>query len=215
MRVPLSWLKEYVDIAVPPEELAAGLTLSGLEVEKLHVIGAEWDKVYVGQITTLERHPNADRLRVAKVEYGADAPLQVVTGAPNISLGDKVPLALAGANLIDGHNPAAGRVTLKPGKLRGVESQGMVCSELELGLSQEHEGILILSPDAPLGRPLQEVLGDVVLELDGTPVADAGHLSALLGGDRIGQAIPVRVLRAGQAATLSVVVGERPDPRGA
>src|SRR5215216_1784605 len=122
MRVPLSWLKEYVDISVPAEELAAGLTLSGLEVEKLHVIGAEWDKVYVGQITTLERHPNADRLLVAQVEYGADAPLQVVTGAPNISLGDKVPLALAGANLIDGHNPGAGRVTLKPGKLRGVES---------------------------------------------------------------------------------------------
>src|SRR4051812_40048607 len=109
MRVPLSWLKEYVDIPVPPEQLAAGMTLAGLEVEKLHIIGAEWDKVYVGQIATLDRHPDADRLWLTQVEYGADQPMQVVTGAPNLHLGAKVPLALAGAVLIDGHNPGGGK----------------------------------------------------------------------------------------------------------
>ena len=179
MRVPLSWLKEYVDIPVPPEQLAAGLTLAGLEVEKLHVIGAEWDKVYVGQIATLDRHPDADRLWLTQVEYGADQPLQVVTGAPNLHLGAKVPLALAGAVLIDGHNPGGGKVTLKPTKMRGIMSAGMVCSELELGLSQEHEGILILSDDAPVGAPLQQVLGDVVLELDVTP--NLGRALGLIG----------------------------------
>ena len=179
MRVPLSWLRDYVDIAVPPEQLAAGLTLAGLEVEKLHLIGTEWDKVFVGRIVTLERLPETDRLWVAQVEYGAERPLQIVTGASNMRAGDKVPLALPGAVLIDGHDPAHNKRTLKPGKIRGVESQAMACSELELGLSQSHEGLLILPADAPLGRPLVEVLGDAVLEIEVSP--NLGRALGLIG----------------------------------
>jgi phenylalanyl-tRNA synthetase beta chain len=189
-RVPLSWLREYVDIPVTPEQLAARLTLSGIEVEKIHTIGAEWDKVVVGRIATLERHPNADRLWVTQVDYGGDAPQQVVTGAQNLAVDARVPLAFPGAVLIDGHSDTRGKITLKAGKLRGIESAGMVCSELELGLSEEHEGIMILPADAPVGAPLQQVLGDTVLEIDVTPnlgrilsvVGLAREIAALFGG---------------------------------
>jgi phenylalanyl-tRNA synthetase beta chain len=190
-RVPLSWLREYIDIQVPPQELANRLILAGLEVERIDTIGSEWDKVVVGRIATLDRHPNADRLWVTQVDYGADAPQQVVTGAPNLHLGAMVPLAFPGAVLIDGHSATHEKITLKPGKLRGIESIGMVCSELELGISQEHEGIMILPDNAPLGAPLQEVLGDIVLEIAVTPnlgrilslIGVAREIKALFGGE--------------------------------
>src|SRR5579859_680746 len=178
-RVPLSWLREYIDIAVPTQQLANRLILAGIEVEKIHVIGAEWDKVVVGRIATLEHHPNADRLWITQVDYGAAAPQQVVTGAQNLHVGARVPLAFPGAVLIDGHSETRQPITLKPGKLRGVESAGMVCSELELGLSEEHEGIMILPDDAPIGAPLQAVLGDTVLEIDVTP--NLGRILSLVG----------------------------------
>ena len=178
-RVPLSWLREYIDIQVPLPELANRLLLAGLEVERIDTIGSEWDKVVVGRIATLDRHPNADRLWVTQVDYGGDAPQQVVTGAPNLHLGAMVPLAFPGAVLIDGHSATHEKITLKPGKLRGIESIGMVCSELELGISQEHEGIMILPDNAPLGAPLQEVLGDIVLEIAVTP--NLGRILSLIG----------------------------------
>lgn len=191
IKVPLSWLREYIDIPVTPEELGARLTLAGIEVEKIHTIGAEWEQVVVGRIATLDRHPDADRLWVTQVDYGGAAPQQVVTGAPNLQVGARVPLAFPGAVLIDGHSATREKKALRPGRLRGIESNGMVCSELELGLSDQHEGIMILPDDTPIGVPLQQVLGDVVLEIDLTPnlgrvlsmIGLAREIAALYGGE--------------------------------
>ena len=157
MRVPLKWLNEFVEIEVDAAELARRLTLAGLEVEKIDIVGAGWDKVFTAYVNNVERHPDADRLVLADVEAGEHR-LTVVTGAPNIAAGQKVVLALAGARLIDGHSDSGEYKTLKPGKIRGVMSEGMVCSEKELGMSDEHEGILVLPEDAPVGLPLQEYL---------------------------------------------------------
>src|SRR5574341_1720447 len=177
LRVPYQWLKEYVDLSVPPRELADRLTVAGMEVETLTAIGDTWerDKIFVGHIRKIEPHPGADRLCLATVDYGPGRALTVVTGAPNLlrfrteplpAEPLKAPLAIAGADLIDGHAAGGRRMTLKPGTIRGVRSEGMVCSEKELGLSEEHEGILLLPPDAPTGAPLADYLGDHVLEFD-------------------------------------------------
>jgi len=190
INVPLSWLREYVDLPMPPTELAARLTLAGIEVEKLHQVGSEWDKIVVGRVTRLERHPNADRLWITGVEYGQAAPQQIVTGAQNLFLDAKVPLALPGAVVRNGHSDTHEEITIKPGKLRGVDSVGMLCSALELGISADAEGILILADDAPLGAPLQTVLGDTILEIATTPnlgrilsmVGVAREVAALFGG---------------------------------
>lgn len=168
MKVPLSWLREFVDLTLTPRDLADRLTMAGVEVEAIHEIGAEWDKVYVGYVAQVERHPNADRLNLVRVEAGEHA-LTVVTGAPNIAAGQKVPLALVGAKLWDGHADEPKRITLKASAIRGVPSEGMVCSEKELGLSEAHEGIMVLPADAPVGTPLRDYLGDTVLELEITP----------------------------------------------
>jgi phenylalanyl-tRNA synthetase beta chain len=174
MRIPLSWLGDYVDITLPIPELAERMTLAGLEVAAIEEIGSEWDreKLFVGKIVEVRPHPNADRLTIAVVEYGAEQPMAVVTGAPNIRVGDKgqrVPFATRGARLIDGHADELSYMTLKPTKIRGVRSEGMVCSEKELGISDDHEGIMILEDDAPIGVPLQDYVGDTVVELDLTP----------------------------------------------
>jgi phenylalanyl-tRNA synthetase beta chain len=178
VRVPLKWLNEFVQAEVDPIELARRLTLAGLEVEKIDVVGSGWDKVFTASVNKVERHPDADRLVLADVEAGEHR-LTVVTGAPNIATGQKVALALAGARLIDGHSDSGEFKTLKPGKIRGVMSEGMVCSEKELGMSDEHEGILVLPEDAPLGLPLQEYLGDTVLEFEITP--NLAHDFSVLG----------------------------------
>ncbi len=179
MQVPISWLKDYVDITLPIEELAERLTLAGLEVEHIDYIGlpgAElvWDrdKIFVGELLKVERHPHADRLLLATVAYGAAQPIVVVTGAPNIQPGDagqKVVLALKGAKLYDGHKEGRVVMTLKEATLRGIKNDSMVCSEKELGLSDEHEGILLLPDDAPVGAPLADYLGDVVLTINILP----------------------------------------------
>ncbi len=179
MQVPVSWLKDYVDITLPIEELAERLTLAGLEVEHIDYIGlpgAElvWDrdKIFVGQLLKVERHPNADKLLLATVAYGAAQPIVVVTGAPNIQPGDagqKVALALKGAKLYDGHKQGRVVMTLKEATLRGIKNDSMVCSEKELGLSDEHEGIILLPDDAPVGAPLADYLGDAVLTINILP----------------------------------------------
>ncbi|MBI3994217.1 MAG: phenylalanine--tRNA ligase subunit beta [Candidatus Lambdaproteobacteria bacterium] len=177
LRVPISWLRDFVDVPLAPQELAERLTLAGLEVESINAIGAQWDpqKIVVGHITAIAPHPDADRLCLCTVDYGAAAPLTVVTGAPNLTalLGRglpatplKAPFAMVGAELIDGHAADGRTLKLKAGNIRGVRSEGMVCSEKELGLSEDHEGILLLPPDAPTGMPLNEYLGDHVLEFD-------------------------------------------------
>ena len=169
MRVSLKWLADYVDITLPPAELAHKLTMAGLEVERVERVGGGWDEalVTVGRVVAVEPHPNADRLRLATVDYGGEAPQTVVCGAPNVAAGQKIAFARAGATLIDGHSGEAS--VLKPAKIRGVESAGMVCSERELGLSEEHEGILVLPEEAPVGEPLSRYLGDVILHIDLKP----------------------------------------------
>jgi phenylalanyl-tRNA synthetase beta chain len=174
MRVPLSWLKEFVDIPMPIEALGHRLTMAGLEVSHVEHIGADWqrDKLFVGEIVDVQPHPHADRLVLAVVEYGQGVPQTVVTGAPNLRPGErgqKVAFAVEGARLWDGYSDEPRRQTLKRARIRGVESAGMVCSEKELGLSDDHTGVLILDPQAPVGRPLQDVLGDTVLEVELTP----------------------------------------------
>ena len=177
MLVPISWLKEYVDLKLPLNQLAERMTLAGLEVESIENTGEWWDPetVVVGRIVAVKPHPNADRLVLVDVDYGAGEPEQVVTGAPNLfeykgreglpTL--KVAFARAGAVLIDAYSDERPRPKkrLKPSKIRGVASNGMVCSERELGLSEEHEGILILPEDAPVGMPMRDYLGDEVLVL--------------------------------------------------
>ena len=184
MRVPLRWLREYVDIDLPLPELAARMTLAGLEVDAIEHIGDEWgrDAIVVGQIIEVRPHPNADRLTIALVDHGLPEPQAVVTGASNIQVGDhgqKVAFARAGARLIDGYSEELRYTTLKPTKIRGVLSAGMVCSEKELGLSDEHAGILVLDDDAPVGVPLQDYIGDEILVIELTP--NLGRCLSIIG----------------------------------
>ncbi|HEY52635.1 MAG TPA: phenylalanine--tRNA ligase subunit beta [Caldilineae bacterium] len=198
MRAPLSWLKDYVDITLPVDELEEKLTLAGLEVANVEYIGVrppesvrrrkqmkadevitgnghivwERDKIFVGQIVESRKHPNADRLILATVDYGAGEPMTIITGAPNLKPGDsgqKVAFATLGSVLIDPYADHFKTMRLKSGKIRGIRSEGMACSEKELGISEEHEGIIILPDDAPVGAPLADYLGDVVFDIDITP----------------------------------------------
>src|SRR5207302_8628665 len=156
-----------------------GVRLLGVPVPEGLAVKAEdagpvWDrdKIVIAQVLGVERHPNADKLTLATVDYGAGQPKTVVTGAPNIKVGDsgqKVILALAGSVLFDGHGSEKVVKELKPSKVRGVPSDAMVCSAYELGISEEHEGIIILEDEAPVGAPLAGYMGDIVLELDVTP----------------------------------------------
>jgi phenylalanyl-tRNA synthetase beta chain len=166
MKVSLRWLASYVKLTLPPAELARRLTLSTAEVEAIVEVGGSWDNVHVGRVLDIAPHPNADRLRLATVDTGGE-PKTVVCGAPNLAVGQKIAFAEAGAHLIDGHTgqPAV----LKASTIRGVVSAGMVCSERELGLSDEHEGILVLPDDAPIGALLQEYLGDTIFDLYSWP----------------------------------------------
>ena len=166
MKIPLSWLREYVDIDLSPEELAHRLTMAGTEVGSIDVVGGSWDNVFVGYVTSVDPHPNADRLRLATVSLDGEE-MTVVCGAPNIAAGQKVPFAKVGARLIDSRTGE--QETLKAARIRGVESAGMVCSERELALGDDHDGIVVLPDDAPVGKPLQEYLGDVVFDLEVTP----------------------------------------------
>jgi len=164
MLVSLKWLKELVDIPLPVPELVDRLDLTGTAVEAVKPAGESLDGVVVGRIVSKERHPEADRLWVTTVDVGADEPLQIVCGAQNFEAGDKVPVALVGATLPNG-------MSIKKAKLRGVESRGMNCSARELGLGEDHEGLMILPADAPVGTAFAEYYGlsDTILELEITP----------------------------------------------
>jgi len=171
MKVTLNWLKQYVDFDWPPEETAERLTMLGLEVEGVHKIGGEFEGVVVAQVVTRDKHPNADKLSLCRVNDGKGE-RQIVCGAQNFKAGDKVPLILPGAPL----PPKPGEkepFTMKVGKIRGVESHGMMCSPQELGLPDQVDGLLILREDAKVGQPFAEYLGrsagDVVFDLEVTP----------------------------------------------
>lgn len=223
MKVPVSWLKEFVDIELSIPELAHKLTLAGLEVEEIRyvglplpegevdphtgrqrsigasVIGLAWDpdKIVVGAILEVMPHPNADRLVLCRLNDGCQEHT-VLTGAPNLfpykgkgalETPLKVAYAREGATLYDGHKDELELFTLKRAKIRGVESYSMACSEKELGISDEHEGVILLDEEAPVGVPLAEYMGDVVLDITLTPnvarnaniVGVAREVSALTG----------------------------------
>ncbi|MBN1643777.1 MAG: phenylalanine--tRNA ligase subunit beta, partial [Dehalococcoidales bacterium] len=166
MKISLNWIKQYVDTDLPAKEIARRLTMAGLEVEAMQVIGGEWGDIVVGQILAVNKHPNADRLTLLDIDTGKSKE-SVVCGAPNVAVNAKVAYAPIGTTLIDGH--IGEKTVLKPAKIRGVVSSGMACSEKELGLSDNHEGILILPADAPIGQPLAEYLGDVIFTIEITP----------------------------------------------
>ena len=191
MLVPLSWLKDYVTLDQSVAEVAELLTNAGLEVKHIEYTGIpgadlvwERDKVVLGHILKVEQHPDADKLVLATVEYGGAQPEVVVTGAPNLfqylAEGDVrgrnlySPLALEGATLYDGHKEGRKKAVLKGKALRGIFNRCMLCSEKELGISDEHDGIILMvkddhSPDYQPGTPIQDVLGDAVLEIDIIP----------------------------------------------
>lgn len=166
MKISLNWLRDYVDITVPVKDLAYKLTMSGNEVKSIEIMGQAWDDVVVGEIVAVEPHPNADRLKLVTVDLGVERST-VVCGAPDVQVGEKVPFAKVGAMLVDGHTGE--RVQLKPAKIRGIVSEGMACSEKELGISDRHERLMTLAPEAPVGVPLAAYLGDATLDLDVIP----------------------------------------------
>ena len=193
MKVPISWLKDFVDIDLPIEELAHKLTIAGLEVEEIRYVGLpkpegqqqykitgfSWapDKIVVGAIYEVMPHPNADKLVLCKLDDGEQIHT-VLTGAPNLyeykGTGPletplKVAYAREGATIINAYEPGNKPVKLKRKKIRGVESYSMACSERELGISDEHEGIILLDPDAPTGAPLADYIGDAVFDIAITP----------------------------------------------
>lgn len=214
MRLPLKWLGEYVDINLSSEELTRRLTMAGTEVKAIVSTGRDWEKISVGEVVDVSPHPNADRLRLATVDVGGEQ-MTVVCGAPNVAAGQKVAFARVGAELIDGHT---GEPTiLKAAKIRGVESAGMVCSEKELGLSDYHEGILVLPEDAPVGTPLGEYLGENILDLDITPnrpdclsvLGIAREVAALSGGSVREPPVDYQELGRPTKERLSVEIADR------
>jgi phenylalanyl-tRNA synthetase beta chain len=193
MRVPLSWLRDYVDFDLEPEALAERLFALGMEVQGIERVGEDWQSVVVGELLEVEPHPRADRLLLAQVRVDeASPPVSIVCGATNIAVGQRVPVALPGAVLPGGRQIGVSRI-------QGQESQGMLCSGHELGLTDDADGILILAEaggdgaapggdgaapggedGAPaLGRPLEEVVGDVVLDIDVKP--NRGDALSLIG----------------------------------
>ncbi|MGF1579967.1 MAG: phenylalanine--tRNA ligase subunit beta [Gemmataceae bacterium] len=189
MKIPLRWLAEYVELPESVAHLAERLTIGGLEVESAEIFGLPtpeglrvkqaqrgpvWapEKMVIAEITEIKQHPDADKLKLPIVEYGADEPKQLVTGAPNISVGEsgqKVVLALEGSEFIDNHGKEPAIKTLKPTKLRGIPSDAMVCSYAELGINDDHGGIILLEEEAPVGMSAAEFMGEVVLEADVLP----------------------------------------------
>ena len=223
MQFPESWLRAFCNPPLSTTELADLLTMAGLEVESLAPVAPPFSGVVVGEIVEAEQHPNADRLRVCRVDAGPhskDGPLQIVCGAPNARVGLRVPLALVGAKLPPADDIAADAkpFLIKLGKLRGVESQGMLCSAKELKLNDDHGGLLELAADAPLGADVRSVLAldDTLFTLKLTP--NLGHalsvygiareVSALTGAPLITPALPP--VAAGNADHLPVTI-EAPD----
>src|SRR5450759_4659902 len=226
MKAPLSWLKEFVDIDISIAELAHLLTMAGMEVEELtiigmpmpapgsvdaHLSGLEWDreKIVVASISEVMPHPNADRLVLCRLFDGQQEHI-VLTGAPNLfeykgkgplPAALKVAYAKEGAHIYDGHQPGQVLTTLKRAKIRGVDSYSMVCSEKELGISEEHEGVIILDEDAPTGMPLADYMGDAVYEISILP--NMIRNSCMLGVARELSAVTGKPVRKPQRTLLS------------
>src|SRR5215831_7979818 len=163
MKFSVNWLKEFVDLPKDAEDIAELLTRAGVETENIETRGVKIDQEIVSQITASSRHPNADRLTVCEVDDGSGTKRQIVCGATNYKVGDKVPLALPGAKLPNG-------TEIRKSQLRGVESEGMLCSAIELGLGSDAAGLLILSPEAKIGAPISDLFpSDTILDVEITP----------------------------------------------
>jgi phenylalanyl-tRNA synthetase beta chain len=221
MKAALNWLKQYVDFDWSPEELGERLTMLGLEVESVQKLGGEFEGIVVAQVITKDKHPNADKLTLCRVNDGTSE-RQIVCGAHNFEPGDKVPLILPGYSLPakPGEQPAL----IKVGKIRGIESFGMMCSPNELGLGEDAAGLLVLSPSAPVGQPLAEYLGraggEVVYDLEITPnrpdlnsvIGIAREIAALTGNPLKMPTVQIHASRLKhQTADLVAVRIEDPD----
>ncbi|MDP1808431.1 MAG: phenylalanine--tRNA ligase subunit beta [Actinomycetota bacterium] len=212
MRVTLGWLKEFVDLDLSVEELADKLDLSGTAVESITHLGARFDKIIVGEVTAVEPHPNADRLSYCEVLLNGER-AGIVCGAPNVKVGQKVPVALPGAILPSG-------LRIKPTSIRGVASEGMICSEIELEVGEDASGIMVLPRDSEIGRPLAQVLGldDWVLELEITPnrpdcmgvIGIAREIAALLGSPMTVPGITLATIDEDITAKVKIDIGD-PD----
>jgi phenylalanyl-tRNA synthetase beta chain len=188
MKFSVNWLREFVDLPKKIHDLAELLTLAGVEIEAIEELGSKIDKVIVAQIAASSQHPNADRLTVCEVDDGSGAKRQIVCGATNYKVGDKVPLALPGALLPNG-------LQIRASKLRGVDSEGMLCSGNELGLSEDAAGLLILSPEAKVGAPIADLFPvDTILDVEITP--NRGDLLSHFGLAREIAALTKKKLRA-------------------
>ncbi len=163
MKFSEAWLREWVNPPLDSRQLAAELTMAGLEVDAIEPVAADFHGVVVAEVLSVEPHPDADKLRVCQVASGADEPVQIVCGAPNVRAGMKAPLATVGGRIAE--------MKLKKAKLRGVLSHGMLCSARELGLSDEHQGLMVLPESAPVGTDLRDYLrlNDVIIDVDLTP----------------------------------------------
>ena len=208
MQFSESWLRQYVNPSLDSDALGHAMTMAGLEVEEQHSVAPAFTKIVVAQILSAEQHPDADRLRVCKVDAGTGQELQIVCGAPNARAGIKIPCALVGAELPPAE--AGGKpFMIKVGKLRGVESQGMLCSGRELGLGEDHEGILELPADAPIGEDIRKYLDldDQVFVIKLTP--NKADCLSLLGMAREVSAITGATLCKPQWQTPAVSIDEK------
>ncbi|HWW02930.1 MAG TPA: phenylalanine--tRNA ligase subunit beta [Candidatus Acidoferrum sp.] len=207
MKITLNWLKQYIEFNWSPDQLAERLTMLGLEVEGIKKLGGEFEGIVVAQVITREKHPNADKLSVCRVNDGKGE-RQIVCGADNFKAGDKVPLILPGQSLPA--KPGQQPFTIKVGKIRGVESHGMMCSPQELGLPDQIGGLLILRDDAKVGQAFAEYLGrsgsDVVYDLEVTP--NRPDLNSVIGIAREIAAVT------GNAVKMPAVGGQKAESGG-
>ncbi len=207
MQFPESWLREFCNPPLSTQELADTLTMAGLEVEELQPVAPPFTKIVVGEIKDAQQHPNADRLRVCQVDVGQGTLLNIVCGAPNARVGIKVPCALVGAELPPGEDGKP--FLIKVGKLRGVESQGMLCSARELKLSEDHGGLLELPLDAPLGEDIRKFLNldDTLFTLKLTP--NLAHCLSVYGVAREVAALTGTPLKTPTFPAVAVALGDQ------
>jgi phenylalanyl-tRNA synthetase beta chain len=206
MRVPESWLRSYVSTDWSAAEIAERLTMAGLEVEDSEPAAPPFTGVVVAEVRKVDRHPNADKLSVCEVDAGDGVLRTIVCGAPNVVAGMRVPCAVPGARL-------PGDFVIKPVKMRGVESAGMLCSARELGLSDDHSGLLALAPDAPIGHGIRDYLqlDETVFTLKLTP--NLAHCMSVYGVARELAALADSPLNSPTYPAVPAAIGDRLEAR--
>lgn len=211
MKVTYNWLKTYVDFDLTPEELVNTLTMLGLEVDSMKQVNWEFDGIVVGEVLAKDQHANAEKLSVCQVNIGS-ARLSIVCGAPNVDVGQKVPVAMSGTRL-------PGGMEIETTEIRGVESQGMICSESELGISSRADGIMVLENNVVPGQKLRDILGtgDVVIDVDVTPnrpdcfgvFGIAREIAAVTGGELKKPAIEIKEGQDSISDLFKVTINDR------